>query len=174
MFAVFAVLAAVGTALVLWQLLATAVGLDYGHGHDFGHDALHGDGLVAVRSLRAMASGIAAAGFAGLLALALGLGAVVAVPAALVAGWAGMQATVRLLRRVHALDEDASLRLADTLGERATVYVAIAPDSVGKVHLTLRERTVEVRAIAAAPIPTGAPVVVTNLHDDDTVVVEPA
>jgi membrane protein implicated in regulation of membrane protease activity len=159
----------VGTLLIVWQVLFGSPGDDAvdHHAGDADHHGLH------LTNLRAIAVGLAAFGFAGLILGALGVLGWLVAAVALVAGTGGLLLTAWILMRVARLEEDASVRIADTLGERATVYIPISPEMAGKVQVTAGGRTMEYRAVADRALPTGTPVLITGLRDDDTVEVEP-
>jgi membrane protein implicated in regulation of membrane protease activity len=163
----YAVLAGVGTLLILAQLLGAGDD-DLDH-----HDTNGHDGGLHLTNLRAIGVGLAAFGFAGLILDALGMLGWLVLAVALVAGISGLLLTAWILMRVARLEEDANVRIGDTLGERATVYIPIAPDMAGKVQVTARGRTMEYRAVADHPLASGTPVLITGLRDDDTVEVEP-
>lgn len=169
--ALFLVAAGVGTLLIVVQFILGGLGLEH-HG-DFDSHLLGDDGLQ-IRSLRAIAIGLAACGFAGLIALRLGLWVWIAAPVALAFGLAGLLGTAWLMGRMAHLEEDASVRVADALGEQGTVYIPVTPDQPGKIQLVVRGRIVEYRAVSRDALPTGTPVLVTGLRDAETLEVERA
>lgn len=169
--ALFQIAAGIGTLLILIQFIAGGLGLEH-HG-DLGYHTHGGDDLQ-IRSLRAIAIGLAAFGFAGLIALRLGVWVWIAAPVALGFGAAGLFSTAWLMGRMARLEEDASVRVADALGERGTVYIPIGPDQPGKIQLVARGRIVEYRAVARDVLPTGTSVLVTGLRDAETLEVERA
>lgn len=170
--ALYGVAAGLGTVLILAQLLGGSFGFEHDgdevHVEDDGGHGLH------IGGLRSIAVGLAAFGFTGLILNALGFWFWMALPLALAVGGAGLLATGWVLMRVARLEEDASVRIADSLGERATVYIPIAPGAAGKIQVTAKGRTVEYRAVAAEPLPTGTAVLITGLQDEETVEVERA
>ena len=170
MTALYAALAAVGTLIILVQVAGGSSGLDDPGDHDVDADG-HGLHLLNLRSL---AVGLAAFGYTGLILESLGVLVWLALGAALAVGLAGLILTAWVLMRVARLEEDASVRIADTLGERGMVYIPIGPGITGKVQVTARGRTVEYRAVAEEPLATGTPVLITGFQDDETVEVERA
>jgi membrane protein implicated in regulation of membrane protease activity len=164
----YAVLAGLGTLIILVQLLGGSPWGHVDHDVDADHAGLH------LTNLRAISVGLATFGFAGLILGALGVLGWLVLGVALLAGGAGLLLTAWIFMRVARLEEDASVRIADTLGERGTVYVPIAQDAAGRVQVMARGRTMEYRAVADHPLATGTPVLITGLRDDQTVEVEPA
>jgi hypothetical protein len=166
----YAAIAGVGTLLILFQLLGPGIGGEHEVHHDGDHD---GDGLQ-LRSLRAIGVGLAAFGFTGLILESLGVRAWIVAPIAAATGAAGLLLTAWILMRVARLEEDASVHIGDTLGERGTVYIPIGSGTAGKVQVIAKGRTMEYRAVATEPLPTGTAVLVTGLQDEQTVEVERA
>ena len=96
--------------------------------------------------------------------------------ALIAAGWT-MYAMGWLVRKLHGLEHDGTVRLRDTLGVEGTVYLPI-PDSgngAGKVTLTVKGRTMEYAAVtSSAGLEPGTPVVVIGVHPPSTVDVQAA
>ncbi|HEX6048163.1 MAG TPA: hypothetical protein VFZ21_02810 [Gemmatimonadaceae bacterium] len=163
--------AIVGGIVLLFQLVAGFVGLEYGHAHDghFGDSGTEGLNLLSVRS---MAAGIAFFGIAGLAAAALG--PVIAPVAAVGAGFAAMVGVAAIIRAFGRLERDATLSLASAVGSTGSVYLSIPGrrEGAGKVHVTVQGRLVESRAVTdEVDLPTGTPVLVVDVDGADTLVV---
>jgi ABC-type Fe3+ transport system permease subunit len=82
-----------------------------------------------------------------------------------------------LMRMLHRLKSDGTVRIDRAVGQSGTVYLAIpgGKAGVGKVTLNLQNRTVEYQALTPhQPLPTGSKVVVTAVLGPDTVEVVPA
>ena len=159
-----------GTVLVL-QLVAGFVGLEHGNAHDghFGDDASEGLNLLGVRSL---AAGVAFFGLIGLSAASLG--PIVAPIAAIAAGGAAMVGVAAMIRAFGRLERDATLSLDSAVGNTGSVYLSIPArrEGAGKVHVTVRGRLVESRAVTDEEmLPTGTPVLVVDVDGSDTLVV---
>ena len=139
-----------------------------------GHSPAADMWFVGMFSLRAILAGITVFGLVGraiptdyadyertILALAAG-------------GWT-MYAMGWLVRRLHRLEHDGTVRLRDTLGVEGTVYLSI-PDGgsgAGKVTLTVKGRTMEYAAVtSSAGLATGTPIVVVGVHPPSTVDVQ--
>ena len=164
-----------GTVLVL-QLVLGVLGLHHdgsdAHLHT-GHDAAHGasQGLNLL-SVRALSTFTAFFGIAGRAILAAGLGTLPAALGGTVAGGVAMVSVAALMRAMLRLESDGTVRVEGAIGEPAVVYLQVPgrKAGVGKVHLTLQNRTVEYRAITAhEELPTGSKVIVVDVVSPDTV-----
>lgn len=165
-----------GTILVLQLLLGLAgLGADW-LDLDFG-DPGHAGGSLDLLSARALAAGLAFFGIGGLAALSLGLGSLLALPAAAAVGVGAAAATAALMRAVRRLEDDGTVRLERAIGQPGTVYLRIPGHraGAGKVLLTLQNRTVECQAVTSLDeLPTGTPVIVVDVLGPETVEVAPA
>ncbi|MBI1310106.1 hypothetical protein GC176_02275 [bacterium] len=139
-----------------------------------GHSPAADVWFVGMFSLRAVLAGITIFGLVGralptdyadyertLLALAAG-------------GWT-MYAMGWLVRRLHRLEHDGTVRLGDTLGTEGSVYLSIPEGGTGtgKVTLMVKGRTMEYSAVTPSDrLDTGTPVVVIAVHPPSTVEVE--
>lgn len=165
---VFLLCLAIGAGVLVVQ---TVLGLA-GSGDANTDSPTAGDGLdlLSVRSLAAAtmlfgAVGLWLNGRGLLLPLTLVIASIAGVSAAIGTAWA----TRQMLR----LESDGSLRLENAVGQPATVYLPVPAhrEGFGMVQFQLQGRTVELRAVAdeAAAIPTGTPVIVVSVMEDDTV-----
>jgi hypothetical protein len=186
-----------GGTLLVGQFLLGLLGLgghhDTGGDHDFhdvsGHDAhdTHGDqadhdtqhswfvGLLTFRSL------VAALTLFGLVGLASTVNfkhePQVSLPLAVAAGAGALFGVAYLMRSLHRLRSDGTVRIERAVGQSGTVYLTIPGQKtgVGKVTLRLQNRTVEYQAQTTHPqLPTGSKIVVTAVLSPDTVEVAPA
>jgi hypothetical protein len=174
----FIVCAALGGGVLVVQLLLGLLGVIQGgaegdlgdaHTHVGVHDMSEGLNLLSVRALSA---GIAFFGLGGLLGLATPLGMVAAVPLALVGGLVAMMGTAVAMRWLLKLEDDGTVMIHGAVGATGTVYLTIPGErqGSGKVMLTLQNRIVEYQAVtSAAPLPTGAPIMVVDVVGPDTV-----
>jgi hypothetical protein len=84
-----------------------------------------------------------------------------------------MVAVAASMRAILGLESDASMRIEEAVGAPARVYLTVPParSGAGKVHVTLKRRTVELQAVTQnrEALPTGADVIVTDVVDPDTV-----
>jgi hypothetical protein len=143
-----------------------------GHDHHGGHEAQHSwfVGLLTFRSI------VAALTFFGLAGLASTVNLkhepVVSLGIALGAAAAALFGVAYLMRMLHRLKSDGTVRIERAVGQSGTVYLTIPGQKagVGKVTLTLQNRTVEYQALTPhEPLPTGSKVKVTAVLGPDTV-----
>ena len=172
----FLTCAAIGGAILVLQLVLSAIGFDHGGAE---HPSLAGaaESGLDLFSVRALAAGLAFFGIGGLAGMATGLGALVAVPLALFAGVAAAVAVALVMRAMLRLEDDGTVQIQGAVGVSGTVYLTVpaAREGAGKVHLPLQNRTVELQAITThdAPLPTGARILVIDVVGPDTVEVVP-
>lgn len=178
MTAFFIVCAALGGGVLIVQLLLGLLGVidagadaHVGNGHDHGGLHVASEGLDLL-SVRALSAGVAFFGIGGLIGLATPLGLLAAIPLALIGGLAAMVGTAVAMRWMLGFEDDGTVLIHGAVGATGTVYLAIPGDrqGSGKVTLTLQNRTVEYQAVtSAAPLPTGAPIMVVDIVGPDTV-----
>jgi len=102
------------------------------------------------------------------------LGPLLSLPIGIVAGVAALVATAKITRSILRLESDRTPAIEETIGERGTVYLTIpgGETGLGKVHVTLRGRLVELAAITKNDtLPTGAAVEVVDTVGETVVVV---
>ena len=171
----FLVCALLGGVVLLLQLVLGMLGLGVDADADFGADALHGG--LDLLGIRALSAGVAAFGIGGLIGAASPLGAVGGLLLGAVFGLAAAFGVAYVMRSMLRLESDGTLRIENAIGATATVYLTIPAErqGVGKVHVTVQGRTVEVAAVTAhaAALSTGTNVVVIDVSDRDVVEVAP-
>jgi len=126
-------------------------------------------------SVRALSAGLAFLGIGGLAGIWIGLHPILALPIGIVAGGAALIATAKVTRAILRLESDRTPAIEETIGEKGTVYLTIpgGESGLGKVHVPLRGRLVELAAITKSDtIPTGAAIEVVDTVGE-TVVVAP-
>jgi hypothetical protein len=196
---VFWVCAVVGGTLIVLQFLMTLLGLG-GDGHDadggvghhgdwFGHHDTgghhHGHGATdhgaswffSMLTTRTLAAFAAFFGLTGLAARTSGLEDLPTIALATLAGIAAFFLVGWLLRFMHKLNVDGTIRIERAVGCKGTVYLKVpaAKAGLGKVHVTVLNRTQEYQALtAASELGTGIPIVVVGVVAPDTVEVAPA
>jgi hypothetical protein len=171
---VFLVTLALGAGVLVIQIVLGLIGGHVDLHHDFHAGDNDGLNLLSVRSISA---GAALFGAVGMWLTSRGLPILLTIPAALVAGIAAGVTTAFLTKQMMQLESDGTLRIDNAIGEQGTVYLPIPPkgEGAGKVQFKLQGRTVELGAIGNEPavIPTGAPVIVVSVVNNDTVEVVP-
>ncbi|HMF17267.1 MAG TPA: hypothetical protein VKE98_08685 [Gemmataceae bacterium] len=194
---VYLICAVAGGTMIVCQFLLTLLGLGGNHdtgghvgldvaGHDLSHDAA-GTGhdtahdsepnwFLSMLTIRTLSAALAFFGLAGSAAShhleplqALGIAILAGAVAFFFVGW--------MLRLLTKLNVDGSARIERAVGSRGTVYLSIpaARAGVGKVHVSLLNRTHEYKAITSKEesLPTGAKIVVVSIVSADTVEVAP-
>jgi hypothetical protein len=104
--------------------------------------------------------------------LATPFGLLAAIPLALIAGFVAMMGIAVAMRWLLKFEDDGTVLIHGAVGATGTVYLTIPGDrqGSGKVMLTLQNRIVEYQAVtSAAPLPTGAPIMVVDVVGPDTV-----
>lgn len=194
MYTFFLICFLVGATLMACQFLLSLLGIGDHHdtdtGHDF-HDVGHHGGhaghhhgdhehqaswFVGVLTFRTLVAGLAFFGAAGL-ATHEKMDLLPNLAVATAAGAAALVLVAFLMRSLHRLKADGTARIERAVGHSGTVYLTIPgqKSGIGKVHLSLQNRTVEYQAVTSHPqLPTGAKVVVTAIISSDTVEVAPA
>ena len=186
----FTTLAVAGGTLLLCQSAATLMGLggddldadtpdldadadapdldgdadgDHGHGHS---------SLVGALSFRTLTAAATFAGLGGLIAQELRLAVPVVLLVAAASGTAALLVVHRVMRTLHRLGADGTVRTEHVAGRYGTVYVRVPADGggAGKVLLEYANRTVELAATTVGPaLPSGTPVVVRAVTGPDAV-----
>lgn len=165
----FLICAVVGAAVLVLQLLLGAVGLGTHALDTFDADTDH-----EFLSIRALATGLAFFGLAGMWVQATGRGVLPALALGVTVGGAAAAAVALAMRQMVRLESDGTVRIEQAVGSAATVYLSIpGGNSPGKVQLALGGRTVEYQAVSRQAIATGTPVVVVDVLGPGMVEVEP-
>jgi hypothetical protein len=186
MLSLFIFALALGGAVLLLQLILGLGGLSHdspdaghlghgghaGHGGHDGHGSHgHGSGLDLL-SVRTVAAGAAFFGGAGWVAMSEGAPVALALGVALVAGILALVGAAFLMRSLLRLEADGTPVIEGAVGLPARVYLAVPGHraGMGKVHVTLQNRTVEYQAVSSQDaLPTGADVIVVDVVGPDTV-----
>lgn len=127
--------------------------------------------FVGMFSLRAILAGVSVFGLSGM-ATSDQLGPAGCTVVASGCGLATMYLMGLLIRMMHKLEHDGTVKLENTLGTEGTVYLTIPENDsgVGKVTLEVNGRTMEYAAKTAnQSLPTGTPVLVVAIEPPDTV-----
>jgi len=149
---------------------------DSGGDHDDSHDS-HTTWFVGVLTFRSVVAALTFFGLAGLTATVnFKYEPPVALAVAIAAGGVAMFSVAFLMRALHRLKSDGTVRIGRAVGQNGTVYLSIPGQKAGagKVTLSLQNRIVEYQAVTPhQPLPTGSKVVVTAVLGPDTVEVVP-
>lgn len=189
----YLICAALGGTLLVCQFVMSVIGI--GDHHDVGgpdadldHDVHHGDHsagdehshswFVGVLTFRTVVAGLTFFGLAGLAANASGeMSPPLALLVALAAGLGALFLVASLMKGLHKLRAEGTVRIDRAVGRNGTVYLRVPANrsGTGKVQLNLQNRTVEYQAVTARDeeLPTGAKVVVVGVISGDTVEVAP-
>ncbi|MBI1914766.1 MAG: hypothetical protein HYS12_08520 [Planctomycetes bacterium] len=191
---VYLTCALAGGTLLVCQFLLGLLGLGDHHdavgdhdvhdagGHDAhgGHDDhdTHNSWLVGVLTFRSLVAALTFFGLAGLAATVnFNQEPPLSLAIALAAAALALFGVAYLMRSLHRLKADGTVRIERAVGQNGTVYLTIPAQKagVGKVTLTLQNRTVEYQAVTPhQQLPTGSKIVVTAVLGPDTVEVAPA
>ncbi len=194
---VFLVCAIVGGTLIVCQFLLTLIGMggdhdaDHGgadHGgadhaggdHDAGHHDHGGHGAAWFFSMLTLRTISAAAAFFGLTGMAgrhMGLDDIQTIVLAAGAGVAAFFLVGWIMRFLHKLNMDGTIRIDQAVGCLGSVYLSIpgAKAGVGKVHVSVINRSMEYQAITAQQaLASGTPIIVVGVVGPDTVEVATA
>jgi hypothetical protein len=168
----YVVCAIFGGGILLAQLFLGVAGFD-GFGQHDGHHSFDGHGHLTegmhLRSARAIAAGVTFFGLGGLLGVQLGLGPLLSLPVAVLIGAIAQTGTAKVLRNLTRFDQDRTLILDRAVGQSGKVYLTVPAGGtgLGKVHVSVQERLIEVPAITRhEAIPTGAAVLVVDVDED--------
>jgi hypothetical protein len=77
-----------------------------------------------------------------------------------------------LLEQTKKLAQDNTMKITDAVGKTASVYLTIPIGGKGKVHVVIAGATRELEAISKENIPTGSSVVIKEVVDGHTLLVE--
>jgi hypothetical protein len=124
--------------------------------------------FVGMLSTRAILAGVAVFGLTGL-SLRNQTAPASAMLAAMGAAFATMFAVGFVIRSMHKLAADGTVRIEDALGQPGTVYLGVAGnrESIGKVTVRVGERTMEYPAVTSGEkLVTGTPVIVVRVLGD--------
>lgn len=150
-------------------LVVLAISLVAGDLFDGALDMLAGD----VFSSAVIGAFVAATGFGGAAAQALGAPAPVAVPAGLVAGGLFGWFAVWLTRLIRTGGSDATLTTEDSVGRAGRVVTGIPADGFGVVNVLIGGHVLRLNARAEQPLEAGTEVHVTSVLSPTAVTVAP-
>ncbi len=148
------------------------------HDHDGGeHPDSGSTWFVHVLSFRALVAAATFLGLGGMAASSNPVTAPLALPIGLAAGAAAMVGVAWMMRTMHGLQAEGTVRIEAAVGTMGSVYLTIpgARAGVGKVTVKVQNRTMEYAAVTGhqEALRTGMPVVVIGIAGPDTLEVEP-
>ena len=151
---------------------------DHAVGHDSSaeHNSDHATNLFRILTFRTIVAAMAFFGLAGLAMQAAHSNETHSLMIAVGAGALAMWGVHQMMQGISKLRVDGTIRLREAVGCNGSVYLRIpaADHGVGKVHVTLRNQTVELSARSAAgEIATGQQVRVLKVLGPELVEVEP-
>ncbi|HRK34540.1 MAG TPA: hypothetical protein PLJ47_08075 [Candidatus Hydrogenedentes bacterium] len=182
---VYLIIGAAGATILVLQLLFSFLGFDH-HGADadvggdvgVDHDGGHEDAssFFKLLSFRAIVSALTFFGWSGYTALAGQLSALISFCIATASGLFAMYIVAWIMRALNSMHAEGNVDIERAVGAYGTVYLSIpgAKQGVGKIHVNVQERTLELSAVTAEDsLSTGSPVIVVGVVDEDTVEVRP-
>lgn len=144
-----------------------------GDSHAASHHMEHGAVFLRMFTLRAVTSGIAFFGLAGLACEDSALSDVAILGISIACGFLGMYLVYRLSRALSAFNHDGSLTLASAVGATGTVYLRIpaARSGIGKVTVLQQERLVEYEAVTDddVELSAGTPITIVEILSSNQV-----
>jgi hypothetical protein len=178
----YLVCAIVGGTVMICQALLNLLGLGDHHGlgehevhtgdhHDVTHEQ-ESSWFLSVLTFRAVVAALTFFGLAGLAAQARELEPGLGLGVALATGAGALVLVGTLMRSLHKLRADGTVRIDRAVGKSGTVYLTVPAQKagLGKVTLNLQNRTVEYQAVTPeCELATGTKVRVVSVVSADTV-----
>lgn len=154
-----------------------AVAADHGDAagaHDHAdHSHAHGaNWLFGVLTFRSVVAATTFFGLAGLAGSASELRSTSTLIVALAAGLAALYGVAQMMRGLHKLRAEGTVRIQHAVGQPAEVYLTVPGHrtGAGKITVKVQNRTMEYQAVTDdETLPTGTPVVVADVIGPDTV-----
>lgn len=173
---IFWIIAVVFTVLMLIQFILSLTGVDFDgdgdvnpHGGSFDHD--HDFSVFSVRSVIAF---FAFLGWTGVLMLGAGISLWLALLLGLLMGGIAMFLVAYLIFWFSKLGQEDNISAQEALFQSGDVYLFVPAGRSGKGRVTVKTRTAlrEWDAVTDGPaIPTGAKVLVTDVLEENTLLV---
>ncbi|MDZ4858762.1 MAG: hypothetical protein SGI88_07240 [Candidatus Hydrogenedentes bacterium] len=182
---VYLILGAAGSTILILQFLFSIFGADHhavdgGHDFDAGHDGEvgHDDASMFFKmlSFRAVVAAVTFFGWSGYTAHVGGLSTLFTFGIASGAGLLAMYVVAWVMRALASLHSEGNVEIDRAIGAEGRVYLSVPAqkNGVGKVHVNVQERTMEYAAVTAEDfLPTGSPIIVVGVVDEDTLEVRP-
>ena len=152
------------------------IGLE-GHDAVDAADAVDIGGGEGIFSLKALVGFFLGFGWVGGLAIDAGLKLLAALALAVVAGGMFMAGIIVMIRLIHSMRSDGTMKIERAVGAVGTVYITVPAQRASGGQVTVnfsgRQETFHALSSAATPIPSGEKIKVTAIVDGRTVQVEP-
>ena len=168
------------SVLFVIQFVFSLIGFDFDTDVDVDTDVTGGDYSLdtdfTVFSVRSIIAFFTFFGWTGVLVLRGGGGTVAAVGFGLLAGLAAMFIVGYMLYLFSKLTQDGNADINEALYNTGEVYLAIPSDKngKGKIHIKIQGTLKEMDAISeGGALPTGSPVRVVDILNNNLLVVEP-
>jgi membrane protein implicated in regulation of membrane protease activity len=137
-------------------------------------DSLDGSSLLSTKPITGFFLGF---GWAGGIALEMGVSLFVATAIAFVTGLVLMVAIAFLIRAIYSMRSDGTRQINNAVGAVGTVYITLPANRAGggQINVTVSGRLETLSALNASlkPVPSGEKVKVVGIIDTNTVIVEP-
>ncbi|MEM1119375.1 MAG: hypothetical protein AAGJ18_02950 [Bacteroidota bacterium] len=177
-------IAIVSSILFVIQFVFSLIGLDADVDGDFevstDMDADPGFGMDAdftIFSVRSIIAFFTFFGWTGVLVLNAGKDVYTALGYSFLSGTLAMFIVGYLLYMFSRLSEDGNVEIEDAMFNTGKVYLTIPAKEggQGKIHITIGNSFREVNAVTKSlePLPTGSPIRVVDIIDDNLLLVEP-
>lgn len=177
-------IAIVFTVLFVIQFVLSLVGLDFETDTDLDVEASAGstegygvDTDFTILSVRSIIAFFTFFGWTGVFVLKSGGSILLAVGLASLSGFAAMFVVAYMLYLFSKLGEDGTVDLNEAMYNTGEVYLAIPANKngTGKIHLKVKGSLRELDAVSDGDaIPTGVPIRVVEVLNENIVLVEPA
>ncbi len=179
---IYFVIGVAATAILVIQLILTAIGLDHGsHDLGFDHDVDHdlsGIEGIAFFSFRSLVAFFCFFGWVGFVCVQGGLWSVLSILPAFLAGAAALVTVAYLLHFFYSMGESGTVKIDEAISEIGTIYLTIpeGKNEIGAVNVTVGGAMREYKAISenGTEIKTGAKVQVLGVFDPRTLIVKEA
>jgi membrane protein implicated in regulation of membrane protease activity len=157
---------------------ADAGDLDAETGDSDTHSASHGSSwLFSVLSFRTLVAATTFFGLSGTASVQAGISQAIALMIAIGTGFVALLLVHFMMHTLYRLSHDGTVRVADTKGKHATVYLPIPAnrDGSGKVQVRMDDRIMEYEAVSSSDerLKTGTKVLVVDVLGPSLLEVEP-
>ncbi len=178
---IFYGIALLSTLCLLIQTTLLLFGLDHGGDLDFDADATgdfdHGDDGLSLLSVRTIISFLVGFGWVGVITTKSGLGVLLGLVFATIAGFILMLTVFWIMRSFARLQSDGTLNFTNAIGEIGTVYLPIPPEkqSAGQIEVMIQGRLMVVRAFTSSEekLDNRSKVRVIDVVGEDALLVQP-